>query len=601
MMKKLLIVQVSPNMNTGKGDYIYRIRQPAEAMGRLPGIMVVDLPIISPYLTKWCLCADVLILHLTWEPDLLPIVKERKRRGLVTVFEISDNFLALPESIYHELSFKQPMSLATAFQLIRLSDAVQGVSDILVERFAFLNDCRVVFENQVQQMGAMGGTLKDEVVIGWGGSLGHTDDLRFIAPVIKGVLEKYSNGRFAFMGNRRQYEEVFEGIPKRQSIYCKPGDLPDYNKFLDRLDIGLAPLMNTPFNICRSDVKFIEYASRGVVPVLSAIEPYKKHAIHGVNAFLFEDRESLKGILERLIKDPSLRQGVREKAYTYVKNRRREEERAAERVSFYQELSQKRSSEDVPHHLLERYDDHSEAYRIKRTSSEDKVIRGLALRRKGCQREARQLWFEAACDSPGYYFPLCCAAQSFIEENDPKALECIEAGLAMHPNSLRLGLLRGQVLKQKDPKGAREAFEAVLQTFRDYAPAWKELALLKKQEGLLEEAGRLMNKALEANPFYAEAASELGKIYMAQKKENLAVEAFRVAADLIPDRVDYQIDGVKARIEAGSLAEAAEECLDYLKRYPHCQKMASILAKILTFRGVDQGQLQAMEGIDCLS
>jgi len=600
-MEKLLIVQVSPNINTGKGDYVYRIRQPAVAMGKHPGIMVVDLSIVSPYLTKWCLCADVLVLHLTWEPDLLPIVNERKRRGLATVFEISDNFLALPGSIHHELSFNQPISLATAFQLIQLSDAIQGVSDILVERFGFLHDCRVVFENQIAQMGSLHKRSTDEVVIGWGGSLGHTDDLRWIAPVILSVLRDYSNARFAFMGNRRQYDEVFGSVSNRQFSYWEPGDLSDYNRFLDGLDIGLAPLMNTPFNICRSDVKFIEYASRGVVPVLSAVEPYKKHAIHGVNAFLFEDLGSLGSILETLIKDASLRQSVREKGYGYVKTRRREEERAADRVSFYQELSENRSSEDTPHHLLERYDGNSEAYYIKRASSENKMIRGLELKRKGYPREARQLWFEAACDLPGYYFPLCCAAQSLIEENDPKALECIRTGLTINPNSLRLRLLRGQVLKQKDPQAARRAFEEALQTFPDYAPTWKELALLEKQEGTLQEASRLMNKALEANPFYAEAASELGKIYMAQKKENLAIEAFRVAADLIPDRVDYQINGVKALIQAGNVGEATEECLDYLKRYPHCQKMASILEKILTFRGIEKGQLQAQEGIDCVS
>jgi tetratricopeptide (TPR) repeat protein len=292
---------------------------------------------------------------------------------------------------------------------------------------------------------------------------------------------------------------------------------------------------------------------------------------------------------------------VREKAYTYVKNRRREEERAAERVSFYQGLSENRSSEEAPHHSLKRYDDHSEAFYTKRTPSESKMIRGLDLKRKGYPREARQLWFEASRDLPGYYFPLCCAAQSLIQEDAPKALECIQAGLTIHPNSLRLRLLRGQVLKKKDPQAARKAFQEALQTFPDYAPAWKELALLEKQKGTLEEAGRLMNKALEVNPFYAEAASELGKIYMAQKKENLAVEAFRVAANLIPGRVDYQIDGIKALIQAGNVGEATEECMDYLKRYPDSQKMAFILEKILTFQGIGKGQLQAMEVTDCLS
>jgi len=600
-MKQFLIVQVSPNINTGNGDYVYRIRQPAQAMGKVAGVMVVDLPIISPHVTTWCLCADVLVLHLTWEPDLLPIVNERKQRGLATVFEISDNFLALPGSIHHELSFNQPISLATAFQLIRLSDAIQGVSEVLVDRFSFLHDCRVVFENQIADIGAMQKTSDEEVVIGWGGSLGHTEDLRWIAPVIQYICENYSNARFAFMGNRRQYEEVFGNVSNRQFSYREPGDLSDYNKFLDGLDIGLAPLMNTPFNICRSDVKFIEYASRGVVPVLSAVEPYKKHAIHGVNAFLFEDLEALRSILETLIRDESLRLRVKEQAYGYVKHGRREDARAAERVSFYERLSQRRSPEDVPHDLLEQYDDHSKAYYVKRTSSEGKMIRGLELKRKGCEGEARRLWFEAARDMPGYYFPLCCAVQGLIQEGDPKALEYIQTGLTMNPKSLRLRLLRAQVLKQKDPYAARKAFEEALQIFPHYAPAWKELALLEKQEGRLEEAGKLMNKALEANPFYAEAASELGKIYMAQKKNSLAIEAFRVAGNLIPDRVDYHINGIKALIEAGRVDEATEECVDYLKRYPGCRKMAAVLQRMFSFQGLQKGHPQSREATDALS
>ncbi|MFH1673052.1 MAG: tetratricopeptide repeat protein [Pseudomonadota bacterium] len=585
MTDRFLIVQVSPNIKTGGGDYIYRIRQPAEAMGRLPGTMVVNLPVISPYLKQWCLCADILILHLTWEPDLLPIVAERKLHGLATVFEISDNFLALPPSINHELSFNNPISLATALQLIRLSDAIQGVSKILLDQFSFLHERRVVFENQIIEMGSVQKTSKEEVVIGWAGSLGHTEDIQWMAPVIQEICQRHSHVRFAFMGNREQYEEVFGSVANSQFSYRDPGDLFDYYNFLDGLDIGLAPLMNTPFNICRSDVKFIEYASCGVIPVVSDVGPYKRHARHGVNAFLFESPESLRNILEILITDESLRQNVKANAYDYVKNERREEAHAVERVSFYKRLSTKRSFQEGPLCSLERYRERSEAYYIRRTPAETKVIRGIDLENKGNAREAREAWLEAARDLPEYYFPFCCIAQSLIQEGDlTNAFKFLGTGLAINPKSLRLRLLLGVALKKEDTKAAREEFEKTLQIFPDFALAWKEIGLLEKEQGNLDEAAKLMNKALEANPFYAVAASELGKIYLAQEKKELAAEAFRVAANLIPDRLDYQIDLIKALIEIGNLEEATQECVSYLKRQPDCEKMNSILETIRNFQ-----------------
>lgn len=592
---KFLVVQVHATGKTGIGDYVYRIGQPAQAMGKVPGIMVINLTSTSPYLKDISLRADVLVLHLIGEQDMLPIVAERKRRGLATVFEISDNFLAFPPWANIKSWFNDPINLATTFQLIRLSDAIQGVSEILLEQFSFLHDHRVVFENQIMEMGAIQETSRDEVVIGWGGSVGHTEDMKSIAHVIQNICQGYPNVRFSFMGNRRQYEQVFGSVVNQQFLYTEPGNLSDYYRFLDGLDIGLAPLLATPYNVCRSDVKFIEYASRGVVPLVSDVGPYKKHARHGVNAFLFADAESLRNVLEMLINDRSLRQEIKEKAYDYVKNKRREDIRAGERISFYEGVAQNRSTRPVPTQLLKRLSEGTQAYEVKQASAEGKVIQGAYLESEGRSEKARALWLEAARELPEYYFPLFCAANSLMKNNKEKAIENFRLALTINPESLRSRYLLGQALKGKQKEAAREEFEEALQIFPDYAPAWKELAVLEKEQGSLEEAGKLMNKALEANPFYASAASELGEIYLAQARKSSAIEAFRVAANLIPDNPDYQRQVIEALMEAGRFDEASQECLDYLKRYPRASEFYGVLAKILGSQGKQKEALLAGE------
>jgi len=41
--------------------------------------------------------------------------------------------------------------------------------------------------------------------------------------------------------------------------------MDEYFKFLQTITIGLAPLIDTPYNRCRSDVKAIEYSAHGAL------------------------------------------------------------------------------------------------------------------------------------------------------------------------------------------------------------------------------------------------------------------------------------------------------------------------------------------------
>ena len=77
------------------------------------------------------------------------------------------------------------------------------------------------------------------------------------------------------MGDPR-FEALWSHWDQDRVSFTSGGDLSSYLTFLSTLTIGVAPLRDTEFNRCRSDVKFLEYASQGVVSVLADLPPYHR-------------------------------------------------------------------------------------------------------------------------------------------------------------------------------------------------------------------------------------------------------------------------------------------------------------------------------------
>ena len=67
--------------------------------------------------------------------------------------------------------------------------------------------------------------------------------------------------------------QPFLNLPGERYYFQQGGILDEYMEFLGRLDIGIAPLLPTEYNRCRSDVKYLEYAAKGVTGIYSNIGP----------------------------------------------------------------------------------------------------------------------------------------------------------------------------------------------------------------------------------------------------------------------------------------------------------------------------------------
>jgi tetratricopeptide (TPR) repeat protein len=550
-------------MQTRKiGDYIYRVEQPSAALGKSKSATVITVSTISPWFDTLCLSADVLILHLLSEHDLLPIMEERKRQGRPTIYELSDNIIALHEGVGIRGWFSDPVNLALAFQYMRMADAVQVTGSGLAERFSFINPRMVIFENQMVTLGRVERQASERVIFGWAGSSGHRRDIEAVSDVIVQVMRTYPHLDFAFMGDETIYSTLSAAVPADRFIYSPPATLDDYLDFLQKLDIGIAPLEDNPYNRCRSDVKFLEYASRGVVPVLSSLAPYKDSVQHGETGFLYDSQQEFLSILSLLACDADLRNHVSKAAYAYVKRCRLEDIHTEERLAFYLSLIKKGEVSSVlPRELpIVRHEEGTDYFELAASKVETLILAGIHHEVSGSYDDAVKIYRLAARESPDCPLPWFWLGYCSLRKGRPEASQWFDEAIKRNPNFLRACWLKAKALGDLDPMAALQELAVLLKHWPSYAPAAVSMAEILESHGVYTEAIHWYNEALRSNPFCSPAALGLGRIYDLQGEKEQAGIGFSTAADLAPAWAEAQYGMARWCLSRNDLGRAAEYC-----------------------------------------
>ena len=150
---------------------------------------------------------------------------------------------------------------------------------------------------------------KGDIRIGWQGGSSHYEDLFFIKPVIKTVLEKHSNVKFVFYGDMR-FKPLFNDCPQEQLEFhhWTSHEVYPYKLTLMNLDIGLCPLVDNEFNRTKSAIKWMEYSMVKMATIASVIPPYSNVIKHGETGLLCkEDHKEWIDALEDLISNKGKR------------------------------------------------------------------------------------------------------------------------------------------------------------------------------------------------------------------------------------------------------------------------------------------------------
>jgi hypothetical protein len=338
----MLIAQVEPPHVTRGGDWYYRTFSPGLAMAEHEDVHVVDLTNIHRQRDAILVHADVLVLNMVCDSDLLPVVADRTRRGLVTIFEVNDD-VAQMEPFNPVAGFYAHAEHQVLFRmLVRTCDAAQFCTPELKRIYGSLNSRTAVFPNQVarQACARTGVAAGDEArtVIGWGGSFGHLKDIAEVADPLIDWLQRRNDVVLQLMCADKIWA-LFERLEPGKKRHVPTGTIEEYHAFIAGLDLGIAPMQDTGYNRCRSDVKFLEYAQHGVAAVVRALVPYETTVEHRVTGMLFRDSAEMLALLDELVDNPLLRRAIAAEAAAYVGARRSERLHSVDRIDFYRSIS----------------------------------------------------------------------------------------------------------------------------------------------------------------------------------------------------------------------------------------------------------------------
>ena len=222
---------------------------------------------------------------------------------------------------------------SSEFLEFRSAHAIQTSTQALADQLRPFNSEVRVFPNCVKSLPPLRWPTHQLVTIFFG-ALNRQEDWKPILQALNQVLHRFNKKiRLIVVWDR----EFFAAVEAESKIFIPYCAYPQYLELLQRSDIALLPLLPTPFNRLKSDLKFLECAAMGTV-ALASPTVYRGALTDGQNGFLYENAEEFSNRLSELIGDKELRQRLAESAWQWVRRNRLLSMHYRDRLAWYQSL-----------------------------------------------------------------------------------------------------------------------------------------------------------------------------------------------------------------------------------------------------------------------
>lgn len=271
----------------------------------------------------WFADSDICIVQRGIDPQvraMLDCIPPGRRPALV--YEVDDLLWDMGTERVSYRDFKGDVQRRLC-ETMRVSDAVIVSTPELAERVRPHNPQVFILGNSIDF------ALRDwetrpewqrregEVVIGWAGSVRPTRDMVTAAQGMRDALYFCPQATLALAGDVEQSHEFVAAmrVPEERVRYIQPVPFSTYHKLLTQFDIGIAPVEDTVFNSCKSELKLLEYGAWGIPFVASAVAPYRRFAetVPGAG-FLANSAKQWRKALETLVSQPGLRRDMGDRA-----------------------------------------------------------------------------------------------------------------------------------------------------------------------------------------------------------------------------------------------------------------------------------------------
>ena len=227
---------------------------------------------------------DVVVLTRYGDTSGVAILESFRARGVPVIYHIDDDLLEVPDSLGVEIQKRQGDGavVQTRTHLLSNCDLIYAstahLANLLQQRFP---SQKVLHGMYAPYLGDLlpppCAPAERREVIGYMGSKGHQQDLELVVPVLERLLDERPGLAFEVFGTIKLPSRLERfGQRARSHVVQK-----SYTEFLAKLaglhwSVGLAPLVDAPFNRCKAPTKFIEYTACGIPVIASKVQLYQQ-------------------------------------------------------------------------------------------------------------------------------------------------------------------------------------------------------------------------------------------------------------------------------------------------------------------------------------
>lgn len=271
----------------------------------------------APFRMTGLVGSDVVHVHRYLMPEGFAAMRQLREAGVGIVWDNDDDIAAVPRSnpLYAKFGGRNARAVERALRdTFRLVHVVTTPSARLAKQYRALGarDVRVI-ENHVSD--AWPGTSRpkhDGVVVVWLAGLEHQVDYQQLRlrETFERLLDAHDDLRIISIGlGLGLRSDRYEHIPRVE--------FPQLPRALAAADIGIAPLVDIPWNQARSNVKLKEYACGGLAWLASPVGAYIGMGEDQGGRLVRDD--GWHDALDALIRDARRRRKLSKRAAKWVK------------------------------------------------------------------------------------------------------------------------------------------------------------------------------------------------------------------------------------------------------------------------------------------
>ena len=277
---------------------------------------------------------DVIIFSRWLGAKHYDVLKKIADSGTPYVVDI-DDYWVLPKYNPAYPAYRSGIKQAIK-DAINYADAVITTTPALASQIREINENVIIASNCLdythKQWEAVPMERTDKVKVGWIGGVTHEEDLKLIADQIKGLdIEFYICGYTpGDIWNRIAKSMPNAKIVEGTSVF-------EYGEVYRHFDIVIAPLQDTKFNNCKSELKIIEASAYKKPIICSAVYPYIYHQAN--DGVLLVTQNDWRTAIQKLIDaGHSVRQSMGLSNYDYCQKHHNLELHNLTRLQLYKSL-----------------------------------------------------------------------------------------------------------------------------------------------------------------------------------------------------------------------------------------------------------------------